>query len=171
MYKTFDDFIKDSINESEGKAGNYVSIGASLHQENIDLRGGIFNREAHATLMYSEFTEVDLKTVQEVLDTFQAPITAKFEGVEVFDDSGNPGNAAVVLRISSPFLNEIHTRLQQIGLKHSYDFSPHITYAYRLDSESAKLMQSDLNGIYEGMEFVLSGFDNTEVNKNWIDNG
>lgn len=166
MFKTFSEFLVEAKNSSP--SGNYVSIKTKLEQGDVDLRGGVFTKSPHVTLMYSPDTQIEFSKIDKVLEKYDQPITAKFSGISIFGDGDSEGDSAVVLRLESEKLHEIHKELQKLGLKHTYDFEPHLTFAYKLNKEAAEELKNDLEGKFNGKEFTLKIFTNEYIDKEWV---
>lgn len=166
MFKSFIQFLCE-IKKAKN-SGNYVSIKTTLEKGDVEIGNGVFTKSPHVTLMYSPDTSIEFKEIDKVLENFKEPITAIFEGISIFGDSDNAGSNAVVLRLKSEKLHEIHKELQALGLTHTYDFEPHLTYAYKLSKDEAETLKNELEGVYNGKEFTLDGFTNEHIDKEWV---
>lgn len=157
--KTFREFIMENTSK-----GNYVSINGELKDEGIDLGSGVFTKSPHVTLMYSKDSNVPMKDVQKVIDQFPEAVEAEYESMEQFNDDDK---YALVLKLKSDQLHEMHEQLKDIGLTHSYDYQPHMTYAYNLTEDECNRARKELETMYEGRKFTLSGYNNQNVIKDW----
>ena len=97
MFKSFIDFLTEA--KKSTLRGNYVSVKTSLERGDADIGNGVFTKSPHVTLMYSPETEIEFKEIDKILKKFKEPMTAIFEGIDIFGDSESEGNKAVVLKL------------------------------------------------------------------------
>lgn len=160
MFKTFGEFLS----EAKEAKGNYVSINGELANEGLDLGTGVFTKEPHVTLIYSKESNKSLKDIQKVIDTFPEKVTAEFDSMEAFDDGDL---YALVLKLKSDELIAMNKKLEDAGLKHSYDYQPHMTYAYNLPKDVCERLKKELANRYKGKTFTLSCYNNNYIIKDW----
>jgi 2'-5' RNA ligase len=162
----------------ESVKGNYVSIDVDkpLIIPNLAEKfptAKICIDEQHATLMYSETTDIADETIRDFLAQYYKPFKVKLGNVEAFDSPTDDGSkselCAIVVKIESSILSEIHSGLKKLGLKHSYtDFQPHISVLYKLpmtDKDAALSYVRD--NIENGAELMLKGYNVDPINKSW----
>lgn len=162
--KTFLDFF----NESEA-LGNYVSIDTNINfPDGLDKYDGKITPSAHCTIMYSKNSNIPLDKVQALVDTFPTSFIGVCNGIDIFDDDDY---SCVVLRIDAPELYSMNEKLTSIGLKHSYDYNPHITCMYKLTHKDARAVRDFVKRYYVGKVFTFSNYNNNYVVKDWVDKG
>jgi hypothetical protein len=162
----------------EAVKGNYVSVGVDRPLIIPDLAekfptAKICIDEQHATLMYSETTNISDKVIRALLAKYAKPFKVNLGSVEAFDSPTDDGSkselCAIVVKIESSLLSEIHTGLKKLGLKHSYaDFQPHISVLYKLPMADKDAALSYVRGnIEKGAELMLSGYNIDAIDKSW----
>lgn len=125
--------------------GNYVAATTNdpvLPEDLLPKSGTRPIDKSHITLMYSEFTDVDPRIIENFLKTVPQDFEVKPTGFELFDSKKDgeliPEKSTLVMRVDHPFLYTIFESLVSLGMEHSYpEFSPHVTIAYDVDREDA----------------------------------
>lgn len=114
------------------KYGTYVGAkpteetvkGLKKLQKRLGLKNPIGEDELHTTIMYSKYGSPDL--VPSNTTKVAEPLT--------FDLYGDDKNCLVLI-LDSPDLVMRHNQLTVYGLKHTFDYSPHITLTYDYQGE------------------------------------
>lgn len=162
--KSFTEFLHE-----QESTGVYVSIDTDLEQM-VEFKEGIFTKRAHCTLMYAEeqsFNEFKLK-INSIVDYYAGKtIEGTCESIEAFDDK--EGTCALVLKIDSEMIREIHGKLKALGLIHSYDdFQAHVTYAYRINKSDVDRLKLMLQQKFANKKFTFMNFTVEPLDKNWV---
>jgi 2'-5' RNA ligase len=169
---SFREYLMESVK------GNYVSIDVdrpliipSLAEKFPTAK--ICIDEQHATLMYSETTDIADETIKAFLSKYSKPFKINLGTVEAFDSPMDDGSkselCAIVVKIESNLLSEIHSGLKKLGLKHSYaDFQPHISVLYKLPMADKNAALSCVrDNIEKGAELMLKGYNIDAIDKSW----
>lgn len=133
----------DYICEQMGEwPGNYVAARTEdpvIPKNLLPKSGTVPEGKSHITLMYSMFSCVDGRILDNFIKTVPHDFQVTPTDFECFDAKGdNEGKAAVVMCVSHPFLQTMHDSLKTLGMEHSYpEFKPHITIAYDVDLDEA----------------------------------
>lgn len=165
----------------EAVKGNYVSVGVDRPLIIPDLAekfptAKICIAEQHATLMYSETTNISDKVIRALLAKYDKPFKVNLGTVEAFDSPTDDGSkselCAIVVKIDSAIINEIHSGLKKLGLKHSYaDFQPHISVLYKLPMADKNRALSYVRGyIDKNTNIMLKGYNVDAIDKSWASN-
>lgn len=150
--------------------GNYVSLKCVLPEISVKIHSGTLTppEKHHITLVYSDSTCVSHKTIKNVLTQVDPKMELIGTSFDAFPDSKNPGKSALVLKIESPLLQNIHSCLVSIGCKHSFPtFEPHVTLAYGVDNDEVEKLVSSSNQV---TIFIKgTGFTVEKIKQNWVD--
>jgi 2'-5' RNA ligase len=165
---TFKEYLLESC------MGNYVSVDVS---KPMIIKGlaekfptsKICIDEQHATLMYSETTEVLEKKIQEFLKEYAGGFEANLKSVAAFDSPDTVETCAIVVKIECDTLNKLHEGLKALGMKHSYpDFQPHISVMYKTPKEDKDAALAFVRaGIKKDQTITLKGFNVDPIDKEW----
>jgi hypothetical protein len=159
----------------ESAAGNYVSVDV---YDPVIIPGlaekfptsKICIDEQHATLMYSETTDVPTAKINKFLVQYDEPIECKLGTVEAFDSPTAPGCCAIVVKIEGALINKIHEGLKAMGLKHSYpDFQPHVSVMYKTPLEEKEAALAYVRENLKGGTVKFLGYNVNPIDKNWAD--
>lgn len=167
----------------ENSSGNYVSIKVEngLSIPSLEkLFGGSHvcdPKDQHVTLIYSKGTEVSKNKILDTLHQWNGKIEVELGDVTAFDATPKEGErdsslCTIVIKLKSKTLDDIHERLKDIGLKHSYpDFSPHISILYNLPIEEKEKAISTIEKWIPGNSDVvtLRGFIVQPIKENWAE--
>lgn len=150
--------------ESLKPQGNYVAIYAKTGIEfpsSLKFNSGelVPLDKQHVTLIYS--TETELKPESIKLKSIKGDVKAEIIGVDYFDD-------AIVLLLSSPVLQSAHDELVDLGLKHTFDFTPHLTILYKVQPEDIDAIIKQLKQLI-GNIVVLDKVVSEPIKENWSD--
>ncbi len=168
--KTYTELLEELTTE-----GNYVSIGVTeLPTNMVSYLPGKVTPEPHITIMYSPNTDVDKNKIQYVLNRRNMTgMRIMVTGVEVFDttkDDSKEPIGCIVLRVSSPELNDIHNHLTRLGCRYTYDqYKPHATLIYDCPLEQCKIAAKEIehNINEDGLFLTCTSFTNSSINKDW----
>jgi hypothetical protein len=163
----------------ESVKGNYVSVDVERPLIIPDLAekfptAKLCIDEQHATLMYSETTNISDKIIQDFLANYSKPFKVNLGAVEAFDsptdDDSKSELCAIVVKIESNLLSDIHSGLKKLGLKHSYtDFQPHISVLYKLPmADKSAALSYVRDHIDKNMSIMLKGYNIDAIDKSWI---
>ena len=122
MHRTFKQYISEQTSK-----GNYIAIKSpninvkTLFDNDIPKEGKqIESDDYHCTLMYSPNTNISKQKIESVLHNY--------DKIKVTVVSSDTFNDNFVLLLKSDVLNEIHAKLTNIGMEHTYSqYNPHIT--------------------------------------------
>lgn len=167
---TFKQYILEQLS-----SGNYASIDV---KEKIDVPLLIKDlsgvevplEKQHVTLMYSEFSNIPHEKILHVLeDLFPETIFAEGYEFECFDSPDDPTKSALVLKVESFILNQMHTHLLSMGCNHSYpEYQPHISFFYGVDKEECHAIKDLLNQVTKfPIRVSLSGIKTEDIKKDW----
>jgi 2'-5' RNA ligase len=98
-----------------------------LYEDESDKFG--LERSSHITLLYGLKKEVELKSVKDILDSFDFPKEIKVNKISLFDTDERYD--VLKCDISMPILNKINKKLLTLPYKNDYpEYKAHITIAY-----------------------------------------
>lgn len=175
-------FLKFLCEELGVAPGNYVSLQCDdllLPDELLPKSGTKPTGKSHVTLMYSPESAVDSRILDNQLSMVPQDMELVVTGFSVFDslDKDNPEalltKGCIVANVQHPFLQTIHDSLETLGMEHTYpEFSPHITIAYDVDIDEARLKCSGLNMWLENQLEPLivqsNSITHEPVDKEWV---
>ena len=169
MTLTFKEYLVESA------AGNYVAVAVV---DPIIVPGlaekfptsKICIADQHATLMYSETTEVPTAKIKQLLSKYDKPFNGILGTIEAFDSPTAPGCCAIVVKIKGEQINKIHEELKALGLKHSYaDFQPHVSLMYKTPLEEKEAALAYIRENLKAVPVKFSEYTVNPIDKNWAD--
>lgn len=121
--------------EFKAPSGVYVAVRPDqdtrerIHKffKDADIPGLIDPSEYHVTLMYAPTQDLDKYDIPEDVSADTGPGSAKFGGYALYGDNKD----CLVMKMKSDMLHHMHKRLTDMGLKHTYEYSPHLTLSYK----------------------------------------
>lgn len=160
--------------------GNYVCINCTtptLPEKLLPKTGKLAAGKSHITLMYSKESNVNQKTIANVLSTYPIDLDLDCCSSACFDSIPKAGErdeskGTLVLKINNQHLDKIHETLKSLGMQHSYpEFSAHVTIAYGVDREEAHDCANQISNWLIDPNNTISikttGFEHNPIDENW----
>lgn len=132
----------------------------------------------HLTLVYSEFSDVDQRLVNNLLQMLPDSLELIVTGSEVFDSKDDEGNTTdkgtLVLKIKNSFIDQLHESLVSLGMQHSYpEYAQHVTVAYKVDREECYEKSNQINAYLMSLPVPIvlntNGYESKAIDRNWAD--
>ena len=175
--KTFLEFITES-----SAPGNYIAMTVTEEFTNLsaalnDTHSGIYVPldRRHVTLMYSPNTSIEPVTILNVLrsefpDEFAADAVqfACFDALPK-DGERDSTTGTLVVKLESPLLEQIHSRLIELGCRHTYQtYSAHVSLHYDMDLTECQDLVETLNSTVEfPFKIKLASYTSEQIVENW----
>lgn len=174
MVMSFKSYLLESTS-----TGNYVAINVDANSVfTLPIKPSTGTEtpphKRHVTLMYSKESKVNPSDVLSWLTLHcHKTIVAETDYYAAFDSIPKEGQrdenlATLVVKLKSPVLVDIHEKLKDMGMAHSYpEFSPHVSLFYEVDRDECHRIVDELNAKKASNSVVLSGYQSTFINENW----
>lgn len=163
-------------------AGNYVCAYTDKPPipETLLPKSGIIvpPGKCHITLIYSEFSDVDQRLVNNVLSMLPQNLDLTVTSAEVFDSKDEEGNitdkGTLVLKVKNKFVDQLHDSLISLGMMHSYpEYAQHVTIAYKVGADEAREKASEINTFLStlphNMILQTYSYESKDIDKNYAD--
>jgi hypothetical protein len=160
--------------------GNYICANCTtptLPAHLLPKSGKMASDKSHITLMYSKESNVNQKTIANVLSTYPIDMDLDCYSADCFDSIPKNGErdenkGTLVLKIKNQHLDKLHETLKMLGMQHSYlEFSAHVTVAYGVDREEAHECANAIsNWLCDPMNKIrvkTTGFESNPIDENW----
>lgn len=155
--KSFKKFLQEQTYSGEN-VGLYVSV--TLKDPEKVINNKIFDalrnlvtfedpENLHCTIIYGKGYNPNIDEVKQLNKTFK-PISGTIYDFDYWDGHDNIGY--LVLKVSSDYLIDRHNKYKKLGVKPTFDYSPHITLAknFKLTDEikNAMSIRPNINIIF-----------------------